>query len=118
MRSIREIAHIEARYWSGSSSAYGTGDQLLGMVWAGWRIATIGRITRCIRGRFFTVYLFELRYQNQMTVMHIVENPVIQQLVKKEVSQEFWEQTVADYEEDDKSVEITVFSPVKMRAFS
>ena len=118
MKTLREYAHIEARYWNGNSSAYGTCDQLIGMLRSGWRIATIGCITRCIRGRFFTVYMFELRKSSTMTVMHVVDNPVIRNYVKRQAEEDAWVETSSDYEDERSLVEITVLSRPKLKVIA
>ena len=101
-----ENRYIEARYWDGRSSAYGTGDQLLGLLRANWQIATIGRVTRLHRGRRFTTFLFELARNGHMTVVIVVYNPFIQRLVNQRMQQSVWEEQGIQYEDADDQLEV------------
>ena len=102
----REAQYVEARYWNGHSSAYGTGDQLLGLLRANWQIATIGRVTRLHRGRRFTTYLFELTRQNSMTVMIVIDNPFIQRLINRRLQESVWEEQGIRYEDNTDQLEV------------
>jgi hypothetical protein len=106
MYAISDVRYIEARYWDGHSSAYGTGDQLLGMLRAGWQISTMGRMTRILRGRQFVTFMFELSKSNNMTVMIVIDNPFIRRLVNRRLQQEIWEEQGVQYEETAQKLEV------------
>jgi hypothetical protein len=102
----RESQFIEARYWNGHSSAYGTGDQLLGLLRANWQIATIGRVTRLHRGRRFTTHIFELTRKDDMAVMIVIDNPFIQRLINHRLQESVWEEQGIRYEDDADQLEV------------
>jgi len=106
MSTPQNYRYIEARYWDGHSSAYGTGDQLLGLLRSGWQIVTIGRVTRIRRKRQFITYMFELSKDGQMTVMIVVHNPFIRRLVSRDLQQSVWEEQGIQYEDADQQVEV------------
>jgi hypothetical protein len=101
-----ENRYVETRYWNGHSSAYGTGDQLLGLLRANWQIASIGRVTRLHHGRCFTTFQFELTRNDALTTMIVVYNPFVQRLVNHRLQQSVWEEQGIQYEDADDQFEI------------
>lgn len=89
-RDMFDTQHIESRYWNGNSSAYGTGDQLLGLLERRWEVVTIAKITRHRRGRIFTVYSLELSRSRELTTMIIVNNPFVERLMNAYLTSENW----------------------------
>ncbi len=81
--------HVEymdvAQHWSPQSERYAGGDALLTAIYDGWHIGdTIQRETKWFAGmRFVNVYHFELKREEEIRVMPVIDNPFVDRFIQQ-----------------------------------